>query len=220
MALSVSGADALLADAAGRGAHAAAKALEHSGRGRARGRRTRGIRRRRGVVGGGERVVGGERPALSAGGGGHSDSWCFGGDYTLAVPRRSRGLAVPRRSRGQAPEQRWEQRDHLELAQVPRDLPPHIASGARRRRGEVGVAATSAGSAIAVDRSYMTCWMRRGRPCCRLPGLGEAASLVVGGTGGEWGGCRALGVGFRWGSRWRGGCVSVCLSSRETVSPD
>ena len=53
----VSCADALLA-----GAHAAAKALEQSGRGRARGGRTRGIRTQRGVIGGGERVVGGERP--------------------------------------------------------------------------------------------------------------------------------------------------------------
>ena len=111
------------------------------------------------------------------------------------MQQRSSG-AAEQRSRGGSRAQRV----HLELAQVPRDLAPHIATGARRRRGEVGVAATSAGSAIAVDRSYVTCWMRRGCPCCRLPGLGEAASLVVGGTGGERGGCRAPGVGVRaWG---------------------
>ena len=106
MALSVSGADALLADAAGRGAHAAAKALEHSGRGRARGRRTRGIRRRRGVVGGGERrtrsasgssvasagaAAAGRTPRVLGRGPRTALCLCFGvcgvtKAYTLAVP--------------------------------------------------------------------------------------------------------------------------------------
>ena len=101
MALSKSGADDLLADAAGRGAHAAAKALEHSGRGRARGRRTRGIRRQRGVVGGGERVVGGERLVLSAGGGGHSDS-CFRGDQQRSSGAQAGAEGSTSRARGGA----------------------------------------------------------------------------------------------------------------------
>ena len=72
---------------------------------------------------------------------------CFGSDYASGAAAVARGAA----------EQRREQRDRLEIAEAPRDLPPHIASGARRRRGEDGAAATSAGSATAVAHVHVGC---------------------------------------------------------------
>ena len=47
----------------------------------------------------------------------------LGGDYTLAVPR----AAIARAAAEQQTEHRREQRDHLDLAEAPRDLPPRIA---------------------------------------------------------------------------------------------